>query len=473
MIEKFHLHKILILFLIPLCFLSSCKSKAAQNKGTIGLVAWVTYQGTEKKKFDELTAAFTRIYKEKTGLTVKILARQVPFDDLITNIKMACMSGRTPDIARVDANKVLELAYHKVLVELDTLPKFGARSIEEKASQYMKVPFYTNVVENKKKGKRETHLYGLPEQTTCLALFWNRKIFREFAQDLEKAGLDPKRAPRTWDELIKYSRVLTRKEGDAQYYGFGMNNSLWWTMPFFGAYGAKLIKADKEGKKFCGLGDDLTTAAMQLKVDLYRKEKIESGAWKSGAIGPDVGFVNEKYAMILMGPWKVKEFREKGLDFGVSLIPGLSKERAARVGIKNPRPSATNVGGNNMVIFQSCQHKQAAYDFISYLTSWKVQLEWCLDLKQIPISKKAADILSGRLPHPSGKKISIDPVIGTFMDQIRYAVLPPQLPRYGYIESDIVNPEMELALKGEKDVRKALKTAADKIDKEILSLVNE
>ena len=42
-----------------------------------------------------------------------------------------------------------------------------------------------------------------------------------------------------------------------------------------------------------------------------------------------------------------------------------------------------------------------------------------------------------------------------------------------YIEGDVVNPEMELALKGQKTVEKALKDAAEKINRKVLSLVNE
>lgn len=459
---------LLLCMAVFFCFLG-CGNQKSESSDEIVLTAWLTYKGPENEKFEELAAKFSKEYEKKHNKKVKILSKQVPFDDLVTNIKMSCQSKRTPDIARVDVQKVLELAYHQAVVKLDTLKNFDAKNIEEKASQYMPGPFNVNVVEIKnKKGEFEKHLYGLPEQASCLALFWNKKMFRAVANELRAAGLDPERAPKTWDELVEYSKVLTRD----QYYGFAMNNSLWWSMPFFGLHKAHFIQVTADGKKVCTLGDDLSCAAFQLKVDLYLKHKIEAGAWRSGAIGPDVGFLNEKYAMIFMGPWNVQKFQEKNLDFDVALIPSISKERAQSLGIDHVE-SATNVGGNSMVVFQESAYKEIAYDFINYMSSWETQIEWCKALKQIPVNRKAANILMGKEKHPGYENIQIDPIIKVFMEQIQYAVAPPPVPMYSYIESDVLNPEMELALKGVKTVKKAFEDAAKKINDNVLSLVNE
>ena len=129
---------------------------------------------------------------------VHIRAERVPFDDFETNIKLAALGKKTPDMACFDALKVLEFAYHKVLVPLDTLENFQAESISVKGKQYMRGAFDTNIVNIKGK----VHLYGLPFQTTCLALFWNRNLYRE-------AGLNPDSPPKTWDEFVQYAQALT------------------------------------------------------------------------------------------------------------------------------------------------------------------------------------------------------------------------------------------------------------------------
>ena len=118
--------------LLPVLLLTACQKISDHGKDEIELVAWVTYKEIEHNEFVKLAAEFTDSYRKKTGKTVKIIAKQVPFDDLITNIKMACMSNRTPDIGRIDVQKILELAYHKTLVPLDQLKNFEAKNIEAK-----------------------------------------------------------------------------------------------------------------------------------------------------------------------------------------------------------------------------------------------------------------------------------------------------------------------------------------------------
>ena len=108
-----------------------------------------------------------------------------------------------------------------------------------------------------------------------------------------------------------------------------------------------------------------------------------------------------------MGPWYVKKFREKGLDFGVSLIPSISEQEAKKVGLTAAPKSATNIGGNNLVIFDSCRHQQVAYDFLKFITSCRSQLRWCQQLQQIPTNREAADILLGK-KQTADKIIEID-----------------------------------------------------------------
>ncbi len=468
------MYKFLLCILTFSVLITGCQ-KQREVTDEIPIVVWVTYKEIELNQFNKFVEQFEKDYLLTHQKKVKIIPKQVPFDDLDKQIKMACLSKKTPDIGRVDVQKILEMAYHQALVALDQLPNFDAKNIDEKAKDYMTGPFQVNVVETKNTdtNKFERHLYGLPEQASCLALFWNKKMFRAVADKLQAANLDPNRAPRTWDELIAYSKIITRKQDGEQYYGYAMQNSLWWTLPMFYLYNAKFVSINEDGYKVCNLGDSLTTAAFQLKVDLYQKHKIEAGAWKSGAIGPDIGFINEKYAMIFMGPWNVEKFSEKGLDYGVALIPSISEAEAKRLNIKNPPKSATNVGGNSMVVFKTCKYPEIAYDFINYMSSWKVQLELAKELKQIPVHKKAADILLGNIQEAGYENITIDPILRVFMEQVQYAVFPPPLPRYDYIESDVMNPEMELALKNEKGVQQALLDAAKKIDENVLKLVNE
>ena len=183
--------------------------------------------------------------------------------------------------------------------------------------------------------------------------------------------------------------------------------------------------------------------------ELYSKYGIEAGAWRAGALPIETGFINEKYAMIITGPWNIKTFKD--VNFGIGLIPSGPTGR-----------SATNVGGSNMVIMQDSKFKKESIDFLKYLLSDETQIEWGNKLGQISVNMEA------------NKKIdtSQNPYLRIFMEQIKYASPPPQLPRNDLIYQ-VMNPEMEAALSGNKSVEDALKDATKRINKDIISVLNE
>ncbi|MCK4272020.1 extracellular solute-binding protein, partial [bacterium] len=185
--------------------------------------------------------------------------------------------------------------------------------------------------------------------------------------------------------------------------------------------------------------------AFQLKVDLYGKHKIEGGGWRAGGVRGDMGFQNGKYAMIFSGPWAVKSLLAAGIDFGVGLIP------------EGPAGTSTNVGGNDLIIFRSCQHPQEALEFLKFMASEAVQARWCNELGQIPVNIQAEKHLD----------FEQHPYLRIFVEQMKTAIPRPPIPDYDELEN-IINPEMQAALDGTKSVQKALDDAVRRINKEVL-----
>lgn len=452
----------MIRLLLVCFFLCACdhSSQVETETKTKELVIWECYKYDEHQLFVELVTRFCKEYQQQTGEKISIKIKRVPFDDFATNIKLMALRGKTPDIGCFDSAKVLEFAYHKVLVPLNKLPNFTEKTIAKKREQYINGAFNTNVI----RIANDENLYGLPLQITCLGLFWNRKLFREKREELTAAGLDYKSAPKDWETFIRYAKILTHNEQ----YGFAMKNSLWFTIPFFAAYNTKYLRWEN-GKQVCNLGDANSVAALQLKADLYAKHKIAAATW-AGQDDPDVGFQNEQYAMVFMGPWNISKYRKSGLDFGISLMPRLSRNQAVSAGLISKDASseeylnkvspATNIGGQNIAMFKTCRHREEAYKFMNFITSTEIQLEWCTKLNQLSINKKAAHILS--------KDKNTDYDIRIFMQQALYSNPPPQLPRFGYLETDILNPEMELVFKGKKTAKDALQNSAKKINEKII-----
>jgi ABC-type glycerol-3-phosphate transport system substrate-binding protein len=382
--------------------------------GRTRLVFWHTYNDKEEAILKEVIADW-----EKANPEWKIRAVTIPFQGHQAKLRTSLTVGRGPDMARVDWSFVCELARKNAVASLES---FGFDKIKD---DYLPAPRDTNFIDGS--------FYGLPDQTTGLAMFYNKAMFRV-------AGLDPEMPPKTWDEFIEQGKKLSNPASST--YAFGMENTLWWSLPFFNVYGAKIVSPDG---KTCLLDSPEAIAAMELKADLFLKHKIEAGAWRAGSITPEQGFINGRYAMIFMGPWNLAKFVDSKLDFGVGLIPA------------GPKGTSTNVGGTNVVIFKHGKHQVACYKFLTYFTSPEVQAKWCKTLNQIPVNVRAYDLVKFE-----------DKNLSSFMEQMKHAVSNPIVTNYSDLE-DIINPEMETVLTGQKTAAEALRNAARRIEEKVLS----
>ncbi|MGI8905492.1 MAG: sugar ABC transporter substrate-binding protein [Candidatus Sumerlaeaceae bacterium] len=417
-----------------------------------------------KQNVDNFTREWNAKHPEDP-LTIRI--DQVPFDEMVRKVKSAAPARLLPDMVFVDANKMVPLAYGGAALALDTIPDTPTTDIQSLRERYVPGAFDTNVVHF----KGATHLYGIPAQTTSLALFWNKRMFKAHSGQLRAAGLPDDRAPRDWDEFIHVARVLT-DPGKGQF-GFGMNNSLWFTMPFLNQYGVEIIRRGEDGKLRATLLETHAVQAIERKVNLYQKDKVEGGAWRDGNLNPDQGFQNEKYAMVLTGPWMVENFRSSGLDFGVALLPrvplgeaktlGLVPQDATNESTAAQHLSAGNIGGQNLVVTTTCRRPDIAVAFALYFTSDAVQRRWAEDLGQIPVLLKAQENLN----------LAKFPEVPTFIEQVRLARPLPALPFVGTLETEIFNPEINLVLQGKQSAADALKKIETAMTERILNPVNE
>lgn len=439
-----------------------------QAKGEpIRLLLWQGFKFEEITLLEQNLRDFERDYEAKTGQAVRIETGMVPFDSMTKRIRSAAQARSVPDIAIVDANSMVQFVYGGVARPIDEVPGFPAGGIAGLRELYVPGAFDTNVVTFRGK----THLYGIPAQTTTLALFYNKEMFRAVAAELRAAGCDPDRAPRDWDEFIRYGKVLTQP--DKGIYAFGMNNSFWFSMPYFNMYGVDIVRRNEAGLLEAAMKGPRAEAAVARRMDMYLKHKIEGGAWREGALDPDQGFLNRRYAMVLGGPWMIENFRSSGIDFGIALIPrvplaeakslGLVPEGATEDSPEAQALTAGNIGGQNMMISTTCPHPEIALAFGMYFTGEKVQRQWAEQLGQIPVLKAAQSNLD----------LSKYPEVPVLIEQINSAKALPALPNGGVLEVEIVNPELNLVLQGRQTPAQALERICERMTARILRAVNE
>jgi len=398
-----------LIVLIAAVLLAVGCAKEGGEESTV-ITVWETYSAEERAIFLTWVEQFE---KANPGISVEVT--NIPFDGMEPKILTSLATETAPDIGRVDVAFLPKLAIRGALQPLD---EYGIDGLK---GELRAVALSSCVVDGK--------TYGLPDQVNGLCLFYNRELF-------EQAGLDPDDPPDDWEEFVEYAVTLTDPEKGV--FGFGMRNSLWWSLPFIYSFGGQILTDDN---RKCALAEDGAVAGFQFKADLYSKHKVEGGAWRSGGIRDDLGFQNRKYAMIFNGPWAVGGLEKGGIDFDVALIP------------EGPAGRATNVGGNNLVVFSTSEHPKEACELMKFVTSKEAQAEWANTLGQIPVNTGSDPLID----------FERHPYLKIFMEQMDYAKPRPGIGSYPEIEN-AVNPEMQAALDGKKTVREAMESASDEVD---------
>lgn len=404
---------------------------------------WQAFKPEETVVFREIMQDFEDQWNASHEEPLEVIVHYVSYDDMITKLRTASLADLTPDIAFVDAIKVTDLAFGQALVKVDELDAFKQiyQSIDRAREDFVRASFDSAVVNR----MGEVHLYGLPVQTTTVSLFWNCAIFRNKAQALREAGLDPTRPPRDWDEMLAYGKVITDKANGI--HAYGMSGSLWFNFPMFNMYGVDFVEYDAQGRATPSVVNENGQVALE-RMRQLAMSGIEGGAWKRSALFPEAGFINQKYAMILTGPWMVENFANGGIDFDIALIPAPSREEIERLDLEpHAAPedrerlgigawSSSNVGGQTGVIMRRCENPELAFEILDYFTSEPVQRRWASELGQIPTRLAAWEHLD----------TSKYPFMPKFMEQLALAERIPQMPLFGRLESDIYNPEIDLLL---------------------------
>jgi ABC-type glycerol-3-phosphate transport system substrate-binding protein len=401
-----------LLTVVAMLLVNGCGRETADEGVT--LTVWQTYSNEEQEVFLSFIEEF-----EQANPGIDVETVNIPFDGMEPKILTSLATETAPDIGRVDVAFLPKLAIRGALYPLDD---YG---VDEIRGEIRVVAMNSCIIDGK--------TYGIPDQVNGLCLFYNKKLYRD-------AGLDPERPPQDWDEFVEYAKKITDKEKGI--FGFGMRNSLWWSLPFIYSFGGDFLTADMNA---CALAEEGAVAGFQFKADLYSKYGVEGGAWRSGGIRDDMGFQNRKYAMIFNGPWAVQGLQSGGIDFGVALVPA------------GPAGHATNVGGNNLVVFSTSKHPAEACKFMMFIASKEAQAKWANVLGQIPVNLLSDDMVD-HAKHPYLK---------TFMEQMKYAKARPPVGCYPEIENG-TNPEMQAALDGKKTVEAAMEAACEKVS-EILA----
>jgi multiple sugar transport system substrate-binding protein len=327
--------------------------------------------------FKEVVKSYNAKGDDKVELT------EVPFAELVQKYATAIAGGQAPDALSLD------LIY---------TPAFAAAGQLEDLTDWAKSLSYFDALSpsHVKLGTYEDRIYGLPLSVETSIFAWNKDLYK-------KAGLDPEKAPSTWDEITANAENIRALGGDT--YGFyfsggGCGGCMIFTFtPLVWGAGADILSQD-------GKTATLDTPEMRKAVEIYRnlvaKDTVPAGAASDNGVN-FLSITNGKIGQQSLGAFAIGTLvtQHPEIDFGVALIPGV-----------DGKPSSF-AGGDNFVVTKGTPRLDNIKAFLEYTYSVEGQTIMA-KYGSLPTRSDIADeVLSG-----------LDPRLSVAMEAVSVAKTP-------------------------------------------------
>ncbi|MCD8218013.1 MAG: sugar ABC transporter substrate-binding protein [Clostridiales bacterium] len=302
----------------------------ANTSGATEVSMWHYFEGEDE------VAAITQICNEYNASqdVIYVVPEYVAREELMNQYTIGAISGELPDIGMVDSPDMASYislgVFENITAELEEWGELDN--------------FYDANMSSCQDA--DGNLYGLPQNTNCLALAVNMDL-------LEAAGYDS--APTSIDEFYEMALALT--DPDDSTYGFAMSavateegtfQLLPWLYSNYGNDGVNVddLTADSAVKGLSVLGDLAANGALSTECVSW----TQSDAWNQ--------FVAGKAAMSMMGTWHLALADDIDFNYDVVLLP---------TGDEGTTTSC--VGGENFGVCTGATEKEACIDFLEYLCS--------------------------------------------------------------------------------------------------------
>ncbi|GLY25161.1 sugar ABC transporter substrate-binding protein [Micromonospora sp. NBRC 101691] len=310
------------------------------------LTYWASNQGASLEADKKILQPELDRFEQQTG--IKVTVEVVPWSDLLNRLLTAATSGQGPDVVNIGNTWSASLQATGALVEFDdaTLDRIGGRD--------RFVPAALAAAGAPGKPPAAVPLYSL-----AYALYYNKKAFAD-------AGITA--PPTTWEQVADVGRRLT---GGGRWglavEGANPSENAHHAFTFSQQYGGEWF--DSAGKPTFDTPQNV--AAVKRYVDLMAADRIVNPSNAEYAQNQSVSdFANGRAAMLL---WQAAganlTSQNMAADaYGVAPVPFLA----------TPPPGGRKVNsmvaGINMAVFKHTRNRDAALEFVKYMTSDATQV---------------------------------------------------------------------------------------------------
>jgi arabinogalactan oligomer/maltooligosaccharide transport system substrate-binding protein len=375
------------------------------------LVVWHAYRGKEKTAFERVVADFEA---SQDGIAIKTLA--VPYDAYADKITAAVPRGKGPDVfiyaqdrlgGWVEAGGTIEpLDFY---VTPDIRERFLPATMDAMTYQ--------------------GNVYGLPLNFKVLTMYYNKAVVDE--------------PPVNSTELVAVAKDHTdeaaRRFGLAYWY-----SDFYYHSGLMNAFGGGVFDDSRDAT----LDRPANVQSLELLLEWLNEDRILPAE-------PSTSLITELFntgraAMVFSGPWFMAEIAED-VDFGLALLPKIDE-----AGGKRMRPWMTVEGA---YVAEPSQHKDAAFDFILYLSDLAAARVMAVEGRQTPANAAVYD----------DPEVAKDPILSAFRLQVEHAEPMPNFAEMTMVWSPATTA-MNSVVRGAASPSVALEQAQDDVEARIASL---
>ncbi|MFC1745518.1 ABC transporter substrate-binding protein [Candidatus Riflebacteria bacterium] len=344
-------------FLLIFCSLS-LQSVCSKDK-PIEVIYWRHNNPPEIDAMKKLIERFHVLHKE-----IKITLRTFPYAAYTTKVVATIATGEGPDIINIHNSWAYGYIKGGLIVPIPE---------EILAGKTLKKDFFPIL----KSFSQHGLYYGLPIGGSNLALFYNKRLFRE-------VNLDAENPPKTWDELLKYGELLSKRETTTQKIlrsgaAIGLPNGQGWNYFIEGVLrqaGVPIISSDHKRVMWNNADG---AAALKWYMGFIKERKVYSHLLPQ----PYDCFRLNLTAMMINGSWALGNL-EKVLDdhaykqIGIAPLP---------VSSKNIRATYGTLWGNCVTRTATEKKQKAAWKFIKFITTYENMKYWARSTGEIPMRR--------------------------------------------------------------------------------------
>lgn len=271
--------------------------------------------------------------------------------------------------------------------------------------------------------------------------FWNKGLF-------EESGLDPDKPPETIDELTEFSKQILKKDG--------ANVTKVGTIPWdtYGGSNSIFTYGFAFGGDFYDKERDVVTPDHELVVDalewMVQYAKDIGGADRIAVVPPGLAFHRLSSGNVGMDPLVAPNYRDilnnvKDIELGTALLP-YQPPGAERLG------AGAWFGGWSAFIPSKSQHKEAAWEFIRWISATPEGTKKQYELVGFPPALQTAPVL---------QEIKDDPIMAPYYDVLVTATKARPTMGVSDFYFQKLDEQMELAIFGEVSAIEALRVTKE------------